>query len=364
MNEQVVLLGSAIGTTFDVDGRILKQILPRNKTYRWPNQPGKMLHITDEVLAQVVKNFKSGVVDVVPFFKVNDKNAHTEDPEAARGKIVDLNLGEDGLYAVIEANSPEAHKQILASGLGASAGLNLAYETHDTGTNVGAVLRHVAWTPEPWIPGMRPFEQVSLSDETFEAVYLSTDDGDQMGDGGDTMDPKEIKQMIDAAVKDATADLSASLDEAKTANESLATQVTALTTALNQRAHNDTAESVDAELSAMIAAGLPPAIADLARPVMLAGSTEVNLSSGDTSTVATQMRAMLALVPKIDFSEIGESGVPEGHVVLSAEQVKNLGFKVEKKEDDEDDDNAELSAEQKADAEAIANVTKFIKQPE
>jgi hypothetical protein len=366
MNDQVVLLGASIGQATEAgEGRIRKQILPRNKSYRWPNQPGKMLSVTDDILSQIVKNFKAGTMDVVPFFKVNEKNGHTEDPEAARGKIVDVILTDDGLDAIIETASDAIRQQVLSTGLGASAGLDLAFKTRDDGTNIGAVLRHVAWTPDPWISGMRPFANVSLSNETYEAVFLSADDGHDNHDvihGGDNeMTPEEIKKMVEDSVKSATADLSAALDTAVKQNEALVTQIATLSTALNQHAESVTSETVEAELSAMVTAGLPPAIADIAKTVLLSGTTEVELSGGEKSTVAGQMRAILALVPKVDFSEKGEAGVPEGHVVLSAEQVKALGFKVEKTEEDEG--KIALSAEEKADAEAIAEVSKYIHDP-
>ena len=88
------------------------------------------------------------------------------------------------------------------------------------------------------------------------------------------------------------------------------------------------------------------------------GANEVHLSSGDTSTAAQQVREILTLIPRVDFSEKGEAGVPEGAVVvLSAEQVKALGFTT--KEEPEGDD-AELSAEEKADKELIGAITQFI----
>jgi hypothetical protein len=370
MSKHVVLLGADTSTAVAIPGGDLvrKQILPRNKNFRWPNQPGKVLSITDQTITEVVKNFRDGVMDAVPFFKVNDKNQHVEDPEAARGKIVDLIETPDGLDALISVPDEATRDFVVKSGLGASAGMDTQFKTRDTGINLGAVLRHVAWTPEPWISGMRPFEQVSLSNETFEAVYLSADvddvHDDKSPEGGEhNMDPKEIQKAIADGIAAATADLSAKVEAMSTANGTLSEQVTSLTAALNDRSTGENATAIKAELSAMVDAGLPPAIADIAEPVLMHGSTEVTLSSGSTSSVSAQVREMLNLIPKVSFKEVGESGVPEGHVVLSAEQAKALGFKVDPTKKEGDDTDANLSAEEKADSDAIAAVSKFLPQP-
>lgn len=334
-----------VGLATEDNGRVRKQILPRNKVYRWPNRPGMMLSITDEILDQIVENFKNQRIDVVPFFKVDKKNSHTEDPEAARGKIVDLIKTDEGLDAIIEPTDDAVRQAILATQLGASAGIKFDYELHDTGENVGAVLRHVAWTPEPWIPGMKPFEEVSLSGESYEAVFLSEEqheDESNMEGGGNNMTKEEIQAIIDESVKNATAELSAELEATKVALQSSQAAVETLTAAVNQNSGAATERSVKTELDARIEAGLPPAIASLAAPILLAGDGEVHLSADETSTVSEQLRAILDLVPKVDFSEKGEAGVPDGAVVvLSAEQVKALGFETEQKQEED----PELSAE-------------------
>lgn len=367
MSSNVVLLGASVGAaSATANGLIRKQILPRNKSYRWPNQPGRMLTITDEVIEQVKANFAAGIIDVVPFFKVNDKNQHVEDPELQRGKIVDLVEMPDGLDALLSVPDPEVAKQILEGGLGASAGMDLAFRTKDDGTNVGAVLRHVAWTPEPWISGMRPFERVSLSSETFEAVYLSADEGVNPNygtEGGENdMTPEEIRALVAEQVTAQTATLSSELEETKTLLGTANSTIATLSASLTQRTSGEVEAAVNSELDAMVEAGLPPAIADLARPVLLAGSTEVNLSGNETGTVAGQVRKMLELMPKLDMTEIGEAGVPEGAmVVLSAEQVKELGFKVKATEDDDEGDKkVALSAEEQADQDAIDRVSALL----
>jgi len=313
-----------------------------------------MLNVTDDVLDQLVNNFKKGTIDVVPFFKVDRKNSHTEDPEAARGRIVDLVKTDEGLDAIIEPIDDTVRQAVLATQLGASAGIKFDYELHDTGENVGAVLRHVAWTPEPWIPGMKPFEEVSLSGESYEAVFLSEDatpDTKQEEGGESGMTPEEIKALVDASVSEATATLSTELEETKTALKESQAAVATLTDSLNNSASVKEAAAVKAELSAMIESGLPPAIASLAEPILMAGDTEVHLSADESSTVSAQLREILNLIPKVDFSEKGEAGVPDGAVVvLSAEQVKDLGFKTESKSDDD----PELSTDQKIIDEVVA----------
>jgi hypothetical protein len=201
---------------------------------------------------------------------------------------------------------------------------------------------------------------VSLSGESFEAVFLS--DGTDLSDvgnneGGDKdMDPKEIQALIDAGIAKAVEPLQAELSATKTALEESGTKVAELSASLAAQSGHVNEATVKADLDAMVEQGLPPAIAELSAPILLAGAGEVNLSSGETSTVGTQMRAILALIPKVNFSETGEAGIPDGaHVVLSAEQVKALGFEVP-----EGGGDAELSAEAAADKAAIESVVAFI----
>lgn len=353
MTDKLTYVGNEVGLATAVgDSLVRKQILPRNKAYKWPGQKGRTLNITDSVITDLVKNFKAGVVDVVPFFKVNDKNQHVEDPEASRGKVVDLIATDKGLDAIIQPVDEDARKAILSTGLGASAGIRFGYETHDTGANVGAVLRHVAWTPEPWIPGMEPFGEVSLSGESYEAVFLSAedtaDDDDPIEGGEMNMDPKELQAAIKAAVDEAVKPVMDELEQTRTALQESRETVAALSASITESGSRENSVAVRAELDAMVEAGLPPAIADLASPILTGdGGNEVELSSGDKTTVGEQVRTMLRLFPKVDFSEKGEAGVAEGYVALSAEQVKELGFKVEGTKED-DPEKAELSADQES----------------
>jgi hypothetical protein len=345
--EQVVFLEDmTVGLATASGTLVRKQILPRNKSYRWPSQPDKTLSITDGVLDDIIKNFNARTIDTVPFFKVNDRNGHTEDPEAARGVVVGLEKTADGLDALIQPINDVAREQILSTKLGASAGLNLAYKKHDTGEDVGAVLRHVAWTPEPWISGMRSFEEASLSGETFETIYLSAED--EADEGGEhnmaELTQEQVQEMIASAVSTATTELSATL-------ATQTQQIADLSTALNHREETATEESVTAELAAMVTAGLPPAIADLARPILMVGSTEVNLSADETGSIGTQVRSILKAFPKVDFRELGEGQI-EGFVVLSAEDAAKMGYT----ESEDDGDKAELSEEQKAIDEIVATI--------
>ena len=59
--------------------------------------------------------FRSRAYDQVPFQLADSKNTHTNDPERTRGQILDLELGEDGLYALAEVTGVEAgtHRQPL-----------------------------------------------------------------------------------------------------------------------------------------------------------------------------------------------------------------------------------------------------------
>jgi hypothetical protein len=355
MMEQVVFLENTAELATAEGTLVRKQILPKNRRFMWPGQPGKFLAITEEILDQIVNNFSQKYIDTVPFVKVTERNAHTEDPEAARGIVVGLEKTESGLDALIQPINEGVREQMLATQLGASAGLQFKFKKRDTGDEVGAVLRHVAWTPEPWIAGMKSFEAVSLSGEAVETVFLSAEEIEV--EGREThMDI--TKEDIDKAIADATTPIVKTLEETQVALSESTEKIAELTTALEERRASMTEEAVEAELSALITAGLPPAVAKIAKPIMLAsGDNVVNLSADEASTVGAQVRELLKLYPKVDFRELGE-GEMKGYVVLSDEQVEALG--VTPPEGAEEGEGKEQTEEEKEDAKLTAEVVSLI----
>lgn len=156
-----------------VSGRLFKKQILRTGPLVLPKSGGKKYNITKEFLAEMVKNFDSGVVPTVQVPLVNKDNEHTDDPKQNTGFVTKLELSADGkLYAYIDArkHAEDFGKTIV----GCSAMFYFSgYEDSRTGEKLNTpVLAHVALTNRPWVHGLEDFESVSLSNAAGEDVTV------------------------------------------------------------------------------------------------------------------------------------------------------------------------------------------------
>lgn len=140
-----------------------KQILP------WGDLKygGQTIDINEQFADQLIKNFSAGVCDIVQVPLVDDKNHHSEDPSRNVGRVVDIETGPKGIYAVIDAvkHQDDFGKTLL----GASAMMSTNYTDTKTGTRVGPTLLHCAVTNRPYITNLDDFDEViSASVDTSE----------------------------------------------------------------------------------------------------------------------------------------------------------------------------------------------------
>lgn len=340
---QTIMLPPQVGlATKDNEGLVRKQILPANGVWRWPGQPDKTLQITPQVLDDVERNFNDRVIDTVPFVKVEGgSGAHTEDPESARGVIESLERTDDGLYAHIRPLNDEVAQVMLGTKLGASPSLRFGYKDHGvSGEDRGVVLRHVAWTPEPWISGLKTFEQVaalSAGEDAKDVVFLE-DIIEQEG-GKEDMSEQMIAELsakldeIKAGSDTKIADLSTQLEQVMTEKSELEAKLHAAEAASTAAAIAKTEQEIDVKLSAYVEQGVAPAITAVAKGILMADATNpvtVNLSAGEDeepteASLSSQVEAMLDLIPKLSFEELGEGEV-KGHVLLSTVEYQKLGL--------------------------------------
>lgn len=154
-----------------------KQILPIGEiTYE-----GRKIRFDREYLAGLVKSFAAKAYDAVPFQFADADNKHSNRPEQRRGTVRALELTEDGLDVLVEAD--EAAQAHLAKypDLGVSASIREGYERAD-GKFFPMALRHVLGTLDPRITGLRPWAPVDASNEdaagaAWHAVNFTADDG-------------------------------------------------------------------------------------------------------------------------------------------------------------------------------------------
>jgi hypothetical protein len=125
--------GQFVGLARTKTGRLFrKQILHFGK-FSHPAAPGGTLNVDRMFADTLVKNFNSGVSDIVQIPLAGGKNEHTEDPERNLGEVIGLETDEAGVHAVMDfRRSADAVGQTL---LGASAMLNLDYTDTRSRTN-------------------------------------------------------------------------------------------------------------------------------------------------------------------------------------------------------------------------------------
>jgi hypothetical protein len=123
------------------------------------------LSFTRERLRRLVERFRAGAYDLVPALLADAHNGHHDDMRLARGTVTDLDLGEDGLYATIEATEEGARLLEQFPNLPVSARI--------ANRSGAEALAHVLMTPDPVVRGMRGWEPIEASATSGEVIDLS-----------------------------------------------------------------------------------------------------------------------------------------------------------------------------------------------
>lgn len=135
---------------------------------------GKRIKVDDDFVSRMKKNFDSKVCPIVQVPVANDSNAHVEDPDRNVGEVIDIEVKDDKVYAVIDARrNVDRFKD--RTYIGASAMLSLDYTDTNTGKKSGPTLCHVAVTNRPYITNLDDYEEIikASADNSDEAVLLT-----------------------------------------------------------------------------------------------------------------------------------------------------------------------------------------------
>lgn len=171
-------------------GRLFRKQILRFGSFAHPNIPGEKLIINRQVAEKMAANFAANVCDIVQIPLVDGANRHTEDPTRNIGEVVDLEVGDDGLYAIMDVRRDSAAAELGKTLIGASAMLHMNYTDTRTGQKVGPTLLHTAITNRPYITELGDFREivaasadafgddlpVVLSDFTSEDPNMQTKD--------------------------------------------------------------------------------------------------------------------------------------------------------------------------------------------
>ena len=155
------------------EGFVIKEVL---RTGEWPVIPTKsgiikksLRVVRDGVsnsrdgvisLAELVQNFKAGVIGNVQIPLSDDKDDHKNITKVNTGYVRDIWITDDGsgskLVAKMEFTEPDVKDKVLR-GTYADVSCGIPWQIVSRGEKHGATLEHVAITNRPFIDGLGPF---------------------------------------------------------------------------------------------------------------------------------------------------------------------------------------------------------------
>ncbi len=157
-------------------GRLFRKHLLNKGNLRHP-ATGNIIKIDDDFVSKLKKNFDDGVCDIVQVPLANAKNEHTEDPERNIGEVVDIEVSDSKVYAILDVRDAKHADKLGKTYLGASAMMHLDYTDTKTGKKVGPTLLHSCVTNRPYVTGLENYQEIvaATSDSSNGAVLLTTD---------------------------------------------------------------------------------------------------------------------------------------------------------------------------------------------
>lgn len=341
---------------------------------------GRKIDFTREYLNNIVESFNNGAYDNVPLQFADADNKHTNDPTRYNGDVVDMSLEDDGLYVTVAATSEGAKFLEENPKLGISARIVNEYDRSD-GKHFPAAMQHVLATHDPRIPGLGPWSSVEnysnddqddildLTAEKFDkpkkpkkgksvakkddglsdaellklrsllADLDEVDEGDEDGSGdNDDVTDELSEDELNALLAEVEAELEAE-NESEPVDPETREPVSAGAELSNDNEALELANQTALELSQVKAElaetrwkteremfmrnyGIPPALLDLAAPVLKSEGQTVELSNGESSDSSAIMRQVLTefgkLTKVLDLgNEMGSSA--EGETDETAE---------------------------------------------
>ncbi len=138
---------------------------------------GATITVDDKFVNTMKANFDNRVCDIVQVPLANGQNEHTEDPERNIGEVVDIEVKDSKVYAVLDVRDEKHADKLGKTYLGASAMLSLDYTDTKTNQKVGPTLLHACVTNRPYVTGLEDYQEIvaATSDSSQGTVLLTTD---------------------------------------------------------------------------------------------------------------------------------------------------------------------------------------------
>jgi hypothetical protein len=283
-----------------------KQILPRGTI----DYKGRRINFDKQYLTDLAAAFKANAFDQVAFLLAKDDNAHTMDPERFRGEVKGVEVTSQGLDVLLDLTPDAAELVRQNPRLGVSARIIEGLERAD-GQKFSRAIQHVLGTLDPRVTGMASWQEVSLSEEVVDTVDMTTEEV-QMSE----TTPPEVPPQADPPATEPTPGPEATnTPEEDAAADAELARVAALSNG-NRNGNGNTVDMIEnqnqtriaqlelelsrqkfiTEMREWIDKGVPPAIVQLARPVLeLPQAPVIDLSNqgGSPIDVAGVIRSML-----------------------------------------------------------------------
>lgn len=341
--------------------RFKKQICQFGE-YVDPNNTSKRM-VLDKLFGKRLKeNFDNGKYGVVAVPLGHPRNS-SELAAWNRGEMVNMELTDDGINAVIEIRDDETAKSIENRNIpDVSMGFEDNYLDKKTGKFVGPLLKHVGLVVDPYIKGMRRF--VPLADEV-PAVLFSDSQDYEKEDKTMTVKIKndrefdvEVTYAVDGENKTETVAAGAEIEVPEDQAEAVKQQIADAEAPKDNDKENELSErekaladreavlaekeaaaakrDAEAKFNKLLSDGkVVPAQKDAFMALSEASSTEIHLSDDETKTVDTLLSEFIEASPKLNLTdEKGTDGEGNGggdEVQLSEDEqsLTNLGLSEE-----------------------------------
>lgn len=330
-----------------------KKILPKGSI----DYKGRKITFDEAYLTDLAQSFKAGAYDQVAAMLADKDNAHTMDPSRFRGEVKGVEVAEDGLYGTFELSADAAQMVKDNPKLGVSARIVEGYARSD-GKTFPRAMQHVLMTLDPRIPGLGAWTEVALSgyDSTDEVVDLTQSayegeetvagkkSGDDLIDGLTREEYEALLAELDLDDTEVTDDGEEDEDEDETdetaqtrepAGASLSnsggTAIELANAEIAKLKTDNAKQKFEADKRDYVRRGVPPALVELARPVLEApdGFT-IDLSNGVDGE------------QKVDAAHIVRQLLDSasGYIALAQERGHSLDFSQEAGQKNDEDADA------------------------
>lgn len=296
-----------------------KQIL---RFGRWEHEaaPNGVLEITKEYAQKLVDNFQRSPFAPVVRGHQPDERLNEDTSLIVSKNIQGLDIDDEGVNALLAMDEGETEKYNDVS-----VSIDPAYTDHETGEELGPLLRHVALVVNPYIKGLKPFiamgeqnnliislseimakkdnTKVNLEDETKEEVTEKTEEVEETTEEVETpTEPEKEETETEEEKPEETEEKPVEASE-----DSIAT-IQAYEKKISELEKTIAAKEAEAKYVELLDAGkVTPAVKDVVVNLYMSSKSEINLSDGKKVSIESQLNELFTKLPA--SYELGERGI-------------------------------------------------------